>query len=68
MNNRQLLFMLNGLKLIPEKLLEYNILFFLLEGKAQETLPSLIKSVDAGLLVTDFDPLRLARKQRNSVY
>jgi len=59
---RQYEFMLKGLQLLSEKLLEYKIPFFLLRGDASLALSDFIKTNQASLLITDFDPLREKRK------
>jgi len=59
---RQYDFMLKGLRRVSEKLLEYEIPFFLLRGDPSLELPDFIKNNQASLLITDFDPLREKRK------
>jgi hypothetical protein len=39
----------------------------LLQGDPVETLPEFLEDVSAGLLVTDFSPLRLGRQWRQGV-
>lgn len=58
---RQYGFMLKGLKELAHELELYNIRFFITTGKPEEEIPDLIKSFNAAILVTDFDPLRIKR-------
>lgn len=58
---RQYGFMLRGLQEAEEGLAKKNILFILLKGTPERTLPLFLKKVSASLLITDFDPLRIKR-------
>ena len=60
-------FMLEGLRQVRLKLKEYAIPFFLLDGNPVNVLPSFIEEIHAGLVVTDFNPLRISRKWREEV-
>jgi deoxyribodipyrimidine photo-lyase len=64
---RQFHFMIKGLVEVEATLLEKNIPFKLLEGAPQEVIPEFLKSVNAGLLVTDMSPLRIGREWREQV-
>ncbi|KAK9820163.1 hypothetical protein WJX72_006950 [[Myrmecia] bisecta] len=64
---RQFGFMLRGLQSMQPKLEALNIPFFLLKGDPTVTIPQLVKDTRAGLLVTDFAPLRLGREWREKV-
>jgi deoxyribodipyrimidine photo-lyase len=55
---RQYGFMLRGLSVTARKLLRFNIPFILLQGLPQDILPRFVVENDAGMLVTDFNPLR----------
>ncbi len=55
-------FMLKGLRETATTLEYLNIPFILLFGAPEQTLPSLIKEKDAGLLITDFDPLKIKKE------
>jgi len=59
-------FMFRGLKEVQETLLQYNIPFFLLEGKAVESLHTFVETHGISEVVTDFSPLRYARSRRDS--
>ena len=63
---RQYDFMLNGLKEIEKGLMDYDIPFFLLEGEPGIEIPAFINKNRIGVLVSDFDPLKIKRtwKQR----
>ncbi|WP_197723467.1 deoxyribodipyrimidine photo-lyase [Desulfovibrio ferrophilus] len=52
-------FMLKGLEQTAHDLREMNIPFALLMGDPAQELPALCEQIGAGLLVTDFDPLRI---------
>jgi len=56
---RQYAFMLKGLKEVAAGLNELNIPFFLLYGKPADVIPAFIKEYNAGVIVADFDPLRI---------
>jgi len=59
---RQYDFMLKGLQEVEEKLKKYNIPFFLLFGDPGVEVTRFAKKSKAGLVITDFDPLKV--KQR----
>ena len=59
--------MLRGLKELEAGLKKAGIPFFLLKGDPVETLPQLVSDCGAGLLVTDYSPLRLGRQWRMKV-
>ncbi|MCJ7499725.1 deoxyribodipyrimidine photo-lyase, partial [bacterium] len=60
-------FMLRGLKETSTDLTRKNIGFKLLEGDPVLEIPRLVESSGAGLLVTDFDPLRIKTRWRTSI-
>lgn len=60
--SRQFRFMLKGLSEVYNTACDYNIPFFLLQGKPDKTIPALIKELSASVLFTDFDPLKIKRK------
>lgn len=64
---RQYDFMLRGLEELERDLRERNIPFHLLIGSAPETIPAFAKQIHASLIVTDFNPLRIARAWKDSV-
>ena len=64
---RQYGFMLRGLEETAEILVKKNITFKLLEGDPVHEVPRFLESAGAGLLVTDFDPLRVKTRWRLSV-
>lgn len=64
---RQYGFMLKGLELLNEQLKEYNIPFFLLQGNPEEQIPNFIEGINASILITDFDPLRIKRIWKRDV-
>jgi len=55
---RQYHFMLEGLRELESRLRAKGIPFVLLSGRPEELLPPFLEGLGAGLLVTDFDPLR----------
>ncbi len=65
--NRQYSFMLAGLREIAASLQEKNISFCMVEGDPVNELPAFLKHVKAGLLITDFSPLKTGREWRNKV-
>jgi deoxyribodipyrimidine photo-lyase len=56
---RQYGFMVRGLAVVSRKLLRYNIPFTLLKGLPQDVMPRFLVEIGAGMLVTDFNPLRV---------
>ena len=59
---RQYSFIVEGLKEVLTKLRVLGIGFYLLEGHPEVVFPSFLHEVNAGLLVTDFDPLEINRR------
>jgi len=64
---RQYEFMLRGLEELAERLAEIGIPFHLLAGDPAEKIPEFIGACRAGLLVADFDPLRIKRQWKQAV-
>ncbi|HTY46671.1 MAG TPA: deoxyribodipyrimidine photo-lyase [Methanomassiliicoccales archaeon] len=64
---RQCGFMLKGLSELETELVSHGIEFVVLEGYPEIVLPSFLHSVGAGLLVTDFNPLRIEREWRSKL-
>ena len=59
---RQYGFMLKGLREVENELTKKHMPFFLLTGSPEKEIPLFVKNMSAGILVTDFDPLRIKRK------
>jgi deoxyribodipyrimidine photo-lyase len=64
---RQFRFMLKGLEEVYNTASEYNIPFYLIEGDPEENIPSFIKEIDASVLFTDFDPIKIKLSWLNNV-
>ncbi len=64
---RQYGFMLKGLQEVEKELSKYNIPFFLTLGKPEEEIPKLLKNINASILVSDFDPLKIKRIWKRDV-
>jgi deoxyribodipyrimidine photo-lyase len=60
-------FMLKGLAEVSLSLPSYGVAFRLLEGIPGKVLPGFLKKIRAGVLVTDFDPLRIKRQWKEDV-
>ncbi len=60
-------FMLDGLMQVSRDLKSLNIAFTLLKGKPEDVIRRLLSIVDCGLLVTDFNPLRITRQWKDKV-
>jgi deoxyribodipyrimidine photo-lyase len=60
-------FMLRGLMEVERNLLKQNIPFFILKGSPSDVLPAFIAEKNAGILVTDFDPLRIKRRWKDEL-
>lgn len=64
---RQYAFMLEGLRTVERLLKGLHIPFVVLTGSPQEVIPGFIGRVKAGMLITDFDPLRPKREWKVTV-
>ncbi|GAB4299119.1 MAG: deoxyribodipyrimidine photo-lyase [Ignavibacteriaceae bacterium] len=64
---RQYDFMLKGLIDVEKELKKYNVSFFVLIGEPSTEIPDFIKETNAGILVSDFDPLKIKRKWKCEV-
>lgn len=64
---RQYDFMLKGLQETEEALRKKGVVFHLLLGDPAKEVPKFVAKVQAGLLVTDFDPLRIKRQWKKAV-
>ena len=58
---RQYGFMLKGLQEVESELNKYNIPFFLTQGKPEKETPTFLKNINASILISDFDPLKIKR-------
>lgn len=61
---RQYGFMIGGLSVVARKLARYNVSFVLLRGLPQDVLPRFLVENEAGMLITDFNPLRVPMEWR----
>ena len=64
---RQYGFMIKGLQQVEEDLHQKQIPFFLLLGSPEETMLEFLDDKNVGAVVTDFDPLRIKRKWKETV-
>jgi deoxyribodipyrimidine photo-lyase len=62
--NRPNVWMKEGLSLVQQSCIKLNIPFVMVSGNPEHVLPSLLKEIQAGLLITDFSPLRNMRQAR----
>lgn len=60
-------FMLKGLEELESRLGALNISFKLICGRPEEQIPRITAKMNAGLIVTDFSPLRLNRRWKEQV-
>jgi deoxyribodipyrimidine photo-lyase len=60
-------FMLDGLKEVEKDLNTLGIEFVLLKGKPDIQIPKFLKDKKAGILITDFDPLKIKRDWIESI-
>jgi deoxyribodipyrimidine photo-lyase len=65
--SRQYNFMLAGLREVEKDLKKARIPFFVLTGIPERELPRFITERGAGVLVTDFDPLRVKREWKKAI-
>jgi deoxyribodipyrimidine photo-lyase len=64
---RQYVFMLKGLQAVERDLKAKNIHFYLRPGPPEVEIPRFVQEQRVGVLVTDFDPLRIKRAWKNAV-
>ncbi|MBK8944356.1 MAG: deoxyribodipyrimidine photo-lyase [Ignavibacteriae bacterium] len=64
---RQYYFMLEGLKEVEKNLTNFNINFFVTTGKPEEEIPKFVATHNAGLLITDFNPLKIINNWKEKV-
>jgi len=64
---RQYGFILKGLQEIEAKLKTLRIHFYLLLGNPETEIPAFIKNYNCGLIVTDFDPLKIKKEWKKKV-
>ena len=64
---RQYTFMIEGLKEVEQNLNKLNIPFQLLIGSPEKTIPEFIEKNNAGIFVTDFNPLKIITKWKNKI-
>jgi deoxyribodipyrimidine photo-lyase len=64
---RQYGFMLKGLKEVESDLNKYNIPFFILSGIPEEEIPQFLTRINASILISDFDPLKIKRTWKREV-
>ncbi len=64
---RQYGFMIKGLREVESELSKFNIPFILTSGKPEEEISKLVKNINASILVSDFDPLRIKRIWKRDV-
>jgi deoxyribodipyrimidine photo-lyase len=64
---RQYGFMLKGLEEVEHELKRYNISFFMLSGNPETEIQKFVHNADASVLVTDFNPLKIVRRWKESV-
>jgi deoxyribodipyrimidine photo-lyase len=66
-NMRQYLFMAAGLREVEKDLRKKQIPFVLLSGDPEKVIPLFVRQYDPVMLITDFNPLRISRKWKESV-
>jgi deoxyribodipyrimidine photo-lyase len=64
---RQYDFMISGLRQLEPKIKRRGIGFYLVEGFPGVELPSFLHNVGAGMLITDFEPLRIKKEWKKRV-
>ena len=64
---RQYGFMIKGLQQVERELRKHNILFELTFGNPGDEIPKYLKRINASLLVTDFNPLKIIKEWKDSV-
>lgn len=64
---RQYDFLLRGLHEVEKRLNELEIPFFLLTGEPEKQIPPFLKDINAGKIITDFDPLKIKRQWKDLI-
>jgi len=64
---RQYSFMIKGLQEVEAECSQLNIPFKLLSGNPVKTIPAFIKEINASVLVTDFDPLKIKQVWKTGI-
>jgi deoxyribodipyrimidine photo-lyase len=64
---RAYLFMLEGLREVEGELAELRIPFVLLRGQPENTIPGLVRDLEASGIVMDFNPLKIVRAWKREV-
>jgi deoxyribodipyrimidine photo-lyase len=64
---RAYLFMLEGLREVEGELAELHIPFVFLRGKPENTIPGLVRDLEASGIVMDFNPLKIVRAWKREV-
>ncbi|MBN2572616.1 MAG: deoxyribodipyrimidine photo-lyase [Ignavibacteriales bacterium] len=64
---RQYMFMLRGLKEVSAELSNLNIPFYLTSGQPEKRIIEFLSEVNAGALITDFDPLKIKMDWKNKL-
>ncbi|MFW6127354.1 MAG: deoxyribodipyrimidine photo-lyase [Thermodesulfobacteriota bacterium] len=64
---RHYAFMLAGLGQVARELADHRIAFHLVQGEPGKEIPNRVRDLEVGLLVTDFDPLRVKRAWKEQV-
>lgn len=65
--NDHISFMLEGLREVASTLAGYGIPFYLLKGSPEQTIPEFVATQQAGVLLTDFSPLKISRTWKDNV-
>jgi deoxyribodipyrimidine photo-lyase len=65
--DHQFNFMVKGLELLSAELRNYNIPFFFLSGNPEAEIPKFLNETNAGILVTDFDPIRIKKSRKRGI-
>ncbi|MGE5424728.1 MAG: deoxyribodipyrimidine photo-lyase, partial [Syntrophothermus sp.] len=60
-------FMLAGLTQVKQQLASLNIPFYLLKGQPELTIPPFLNQIQAGMLITDFNPLKINQQWKQKV-
>lgn len=64
---RQIHFIIEGLKQVEEKLIKLNIPFEIHFGDPVKSIPSLVEIEGIGIIVTDFNPIRIYRTDKDLI-
>lgn len=65
--HRQYYFMIEGLKEVSKRLAKLNISFYIFTGDPEKNIPKFINELQASMIITDFNPLRIIKTWKEKI-